>query len=127
MDTPCYWDFELEPPLWHFVGECGLDQNGDRPTESIDEYVVWLRMGSLFLRHTFGEPPSNWVLDILWANAPHGGGKFPLIAIGFRNEADSAAAEKYASMLYEDLRVFNAAVDWRAIASSPWRTEAKQS
>jgi hypothetical protein len=119
MKPVTYLAPELRLPFWHFVGECGLTRKGDHLTESTDEYVFWLRMGIAFLHHTFGEPPSDWVLDILWAQAPHGEGKFPIIAIGFNNDEESAEVKAYADELDKDLQIFNDAVDWRAIASSP--------
>lgn len=119
MDFMAYLTPEQQPPFWNFVGECGLTRKGDRLTESTEEYVFWLRLGIAFLRHTHGEPPSDWVLDILWANAPHGEGKFPIIAIGFSNKSESADVQAYVDRLEEELRIFNTAVDWYAIARYP--------
>ena len=119
MQPVTYLAPERQPKFWHFVGECGLDRKGNRLTQSTDEYVFWLQLGIAFHRHTYGEPPSDWVLDVLWAQAPHGEGTFPIIALGFNSELESADAEAYAKKLDEDLRIFNTAVDWCAIASYP--------
>jgi hypothetical protein len=125
MDLTCCSDPEPKPKFWHLVGECGLDTKGNYLTESIGEYVFWLQMGIGFLRHAVGDLPSDWVLEVLWAPIPHGEGEFPIIALGFNNLQEDADANSFAHSLLKNLRVFDKAVDWEAIASSPSLTSAK--
>ena len=108
-----------EPQRWHFVGECGLDEKGNHLTSSTREYVFWLNPGAEFLRHTFGESPNGWKLEVIWSYNPHGPGQIPWIAIGFYDIEEGEAAMTYADMLGRELEIFNRAVDWNAIASNP--------
>ncbi len=109
----------LEPQRWHYLGECGLDKKGSSLTASTKEYVFWLNLGVAFLRHTFGEPPNGWELEVIWSYNPHGPGQIPWIALGFSDVAEGEKAMAYADKLGRELEIFNKAVDWNAIASNP--------
>jgi hypothetical protein len=107
-----------ERASWRFVGDCGghflLEQHRQHNyINNTEQYVIWMHIGIAFLQHTFGEPPSGCTLGVLWAEGPHGPGKFPVIALG--SDDWTQEVKDYHDRLEQALDAFDKAVDWSKV------------
>lgn len=104
-----------ERASWGFVGDCGgralLENRGEHHfIVDLARFVAWMKIGLAFLKLTYGEPPENCTLGVLWAQGPHSPGKFPVIALGSDDWTEEA--KDYFDRLEQGLAAFDNAVDW---------------